>query len=527
MRSHRVGLSALSALFLSLGLVSPLPASAVGSCEKGQSPDSSRISGLSANTHPVVLVHGWTGKPLTDTKPLLEAKLGPGWRMFQFNYCNSSNLWAAVPQIAGRLATYIADLSAAGGDGKVFLVGHSMGGLAARFAADPHWGGQPVSDLIGGIVTLDAPHGGSPWGNTPYGLIKEALTGFPNPFAAGPVDASRCLALHQGATGMPPGCDVPPYLAKQIPITQVAGVLTVDRTLFGFHLYDISMGGDTVVPLDSEAGYIGSGKQGKSALSGSHIHVAQVPCTITSDRALGSAATLASGLLNARLGQVLARLDSDNAAMDALGAGKPDPALLEFLALADAVGECAHSNITHNQTAMTAVAAALKADARLTLAAPKIDLARYGLTVDGIGPLRIGMTPSQAQDALGIKVDIARGTTCAVGIFPAGPAGVQLSFGRDDRLEAIRVTRRASVAMATASGIQIGSPRADVLRAYAGQIASQADGARLVFEPTAAQFAGKVIAFEIGYPGQHASKATVDMMTAGLQPVATAHFWGC
>lgn len=371
-----VGLVVASALMLVLGLVAPGPAVAAASCS-GQSSKTSTVKGLTAGKHPAVLVHGWTGQPLTDTQRLLEVKLGGDWQMFQFEYHSSSNLWAAVPQIAACLATYIADLSQAhqkvGGDGKVYLVGHSMGGLAARFAADPKWGGNPVTDennkkraitdLIGGVVTLDTPHGGSPWGNTPYGLIKEALAGFPNPWSAGQLGASRCLALHQGAKGMPLGCDVPPYLAKAIPITQVAGVLTVDRTLFGFHLYDISMGGDTIVPLDSGAGYIGSGIEGKSATVGSSIHMELVPCTIASDRAFGFAATLGAGLLNARLGRALARLDSDNAAMDALSAGKPDPALLQFLALADRVGDCAHTNITHNDRAIAAAATALKADA--------------------------------------------------------------------------------------------------------------------------------------------------------------------
>jgi len=371
MRRGLVGLVAMSALLLALGLVAPRPATAAPTCP-GHSSDALDITGLSASTHPVVLIHGWTGRPLTDTKPLLEAKLGSDWRIFQFDYHAFSNQWAAVPQISACLATFVAKLSEAqrkkSGDDKVYLVGHSMGGLAARFAANPQWG-EPVADLVGGVVTLDTPHGGSPWGNTPDGLIKEVLAGFPNPWAAGQMDASRCLALHQGAKGMPPGCDVPPYLAKRIPITQVAGVLTVNRTLFGHHLYDISMGGDTVVPLDSEAGYISSGIEGKSATVGGSIHTELVPCTITSDRALGFAATLGSGLLNPRLGRALARLDSDNAAMDALSAGKPDPALLQFLALADAVGDCAHANITHNDMAIAAAAAALKADAAATLGA--------------------------------------------------------------------------------------------------------------------------------------------------------------
>lgn len=370
-------LAAAAALVLILALAPQARAGAAGApvCS-GQAAGTSTVKGLSAGVHPVVLVHGWTGDPLTDTAALLGPKLGGAWQIFQFGYHDYSNQWAAVPPIAACLAAYVADLSAAHravhGDGMVYLVGHSMGGLAARFAADPAWGGTPVvdtlgrrhsiADLVGGVVTLDTPHGGSPWGNTGYGRALEAKKFF-NPWAAGKQDASRCLALHQGAVGMLDGCDVPPYLAPTIPITQVAGVLTVNRTLFGHHLYDISMGGDTIVPLDSEAGYIGSGVQGKKATLGAHIHLESVACTVTSDQLLGLAASLAAAVENPALGLALARLASDSAAMDALSSGRADLALLQFLAVADKFGDCAHSNITHNESAIAVTATALKADA--------------------------------------------------------------------------------------------------------------------------------------------------------------------
>ncbi len=410
MRRRLGALVAAAALVLILALVPQPPAGAAGApvCA-GQDAGTSRVKGLKAGSHPVVLVHGWTGKPLTDTEEALKKPLGDGWKIFQFGYHDYSNQWAAVPPIAACLAAYVADLSAAHravhGDGMVYLVGHSMGGLAARFAADPAWGGTPVidkfgqhhsiADLVGGVVTLDTPHGGSPWGNTQYGRAMEAWGRF-NPWAAGQHDASRCLALHQGAVGMLAGCAVPPYLANKIPITQVAGVLTVDRTLFGHHLYDISMGGDTIVPLDSEAGYIGSGAQGKSATLGGRIHIESVACTVTSDRLFGFAATLGATVVSPRLGMALARLDSDSAAMDALGTGSADPALLQFLAVAGLVGDCAHGNITHNESAIAVTAAALKADAKAG-DAPTVGFDHWGL-------VKLGMTPSQAAGVLGAKV---------------------------------------------------------------------------------------------------------------------------
>ena len=131
--------------------------------------DSSPISGISKAAHPVILVHGWTGGPLQDTRRLLEKSIGSGWQFLLFDYSSDNTLWAADKAIWGPLADYIRRVSAAhksaGGDGLVYLVAHSMGGLAIRFASV-----QPgVSEAIGGVVTVGTPHQGSPWGNAAAG----------------------------------------------------------------------------------------------------------------------------------------------------------------------------------------------------------------------------------------------------------------------------------------------------------------------------------------------------------------------
>lgn len=269
----------------------------------------------------------------------------------------------------------------------MFLVGHSTGGLAVRFAASPAWGGQPVAPLIGGVVTLDTPHGGTPWGDTPGGLLKEAFsTGLPNPVA----DASRCLAVHHAGSGMKDGCDPPPYLPTTIPLTQVAGSLTVRRTLFGIHLYDVSMGGDTIVPLDSEAGYLGSAAGGRNATAGMKVKTRQVECSIASDRVLAYAATLKAAVDNAALALAIARLDNDAAAMEAIGNQAADPALLQFIVLANFTGGCAHANVTHDADAIAATAAALRADAA-ALPKPATTRVEAG-PVTSTGAVRPGLT---------------------------------------------------------------------------------------------------------------------------------------
>jgi len=307
-----------------------------------------------------VLVHGWLGKPLGDTAGLLKQELGPGWQMFLFDYAAKSTEWAAIPEIAACLADYIADVSAKAGGSKVFLVGHSMGGLAARFAADQKYGGRAISGLIGGVVTLGTPHAGTPWGNTSVAVLAAAFHDrkVPNPFANDGRDASRCLAKHHAGADMQRGCAAPPYLTKTIPLAEIDGSLTVRRTLFGLHMYDITMGGDTIVPIDSA--YIGSAAGGRAATLGAKVHVTQVNCTIGLDRILGFAITLGSGALNPKLGLVAARLDNDSAAMDAILKGTTDPALLQFMALANFTGLCAHTKLTTNSQAMTTTADALR-----------------------------------------------------------------------------------------------------------------------------------------------------------------------
>lgn len=54
----------------------------------------------------------------------------------------------------------------------VYLVGHSMGGILARFALDQ---GDQVDfgPLVGGLVTLDTPHRGSPWGGSNYANLMQ------------------------------------------------------------------------------------------------------------------------------------------------------------------------------------------------------------------------------------------------------------------------------------------------------------------------------------------------------------------
>ncbi|MFD5015332.1 hypothetical protein [Streptomyces chartreusis] len=123
----------------------------------------------------------------------------------------------------------------------------------------------------------------------------------------------------------------------------------------------------------------------------------------------------------------------------------------------------------------------------------RIDLSTQRVTVNGIGPLQIGMTRSEAEQAIGARIpDGPGGPNCKDLTVEGGPDGLLLRFSNDDRLVATYVLAPSPIA--TASGIHRGSTREAVLETYAGEI-EEPNIDELVFTPHGAQFAGKVITF--------------------------------
>lgn len=250
--------------------------------------DSTSLDHIS-KARPVILVHGWagTGPSMEKTKELLGKELGEGWQLLIFDYGMNNTLWAGSQEIWEPLSVYIKQVSAkqhtAGGDGLVYLVTHSMGGIAARFASV-----QPgVAPLIGGVATVGTPHQGSPWGNAAagtWGKLVEVLKGrFRDPDVG--TLARICLAPQSKGRGLPAECAAPPYFPAGIPVEQIAGSVVLERRYFGVHAYDITVGGDSVVPTSSANGYIGSAEGPNPRGS---ISPTQVDCKIN-EKALLSA----------------------------------------------------------------------------------------------------------------------------------------------------------------------------------------------------------------------------------------------
>lgn len=132
---------------------------------------------------PVILVHGWTSKAThpggTFSSPINlspnafshpdgghsfvgQLQDVPGAAVFTYDYHPYSGRWVTDAHLGPGLGKVVDCLAKASGE-KVIIVGHSMGGLIARYAAAaPAPGGAPDrSGEISQIITLGTPNKGS------------------------------------------------------------------------------------------------------------------------------------------------------------------------------------------------------------------------------------------------------------------------------------------------------------------------------------------------------------------------------
>jgi len=138
----------------------------------------------------------------------------------------------------------------------------------------------------------------------------------------------------------------------------------------------------------------------------------------------------------------------------------------------------------------------------------------WKLSVDGLGPVRVGMTLDQASAAAGVPLKPFRNAFCRT--LVSGPGEPEMTFGADgsDRINFITVGK----GITTVSGIGYASTEADVRRAYPGQI--EASGSpnpyRLVYRPRSPSLSAFSLVFVLAGTGRVAS------MTAGLRNTAEA-----
>ena len=317
---------------------------------------------------PVVLVHGWNSSAgawdktigaLYD-KPYSESHR---FSLLTFDYSANSNDWPTVPQIYECLAQELVEASrayaAGGGDGKVLAVGHSMGGIAIRFASVQSFQGTKVADVLGGVVTLGTPHQGTPFGGTWTGAALQTLVALWDGHDLPPAGSSAevCLA---DQIRRPSSCTAPPYLPPGIPLTTVGTQIYVQRDLFGVGLgprYTVPIFGDGIVPQWSSDGYPASGP----IVDGSQTQAPRTALTALTVDCTYNTSVL--GLTPAAMA-VLDRigvLNLDSHAMDDLLAGSGATGLVG-VTLDAAQTPCFHTHLTSYSPVLDYLAQALNAD---------------------------------------------------------------------------------------------------------------------------------------------------------------------
>ena len=346
-------------------------------CATSYDPNSIRLTG---RHHPLVGVHGWlgNGESMKQTLTMISRGMPDTFDTMAFDYSNARTDWAAHPRIAQCLADFINAVSAkyksATGDGRVYVVAHSMGGLATRFAADGRYAKNPIAPgALGGLTTLATPHLGAPFGNTGAGAVWQGYNELVDLMTTKMLapdrhsDAVTCLARHDGGRQLPSGCAYPPYLPSGIPVGQIAGDITIRRTLFGQKLYDVDIRGDGIVSENSATSYLTSGPPGVAKPRMAAGYMQDVTCTTTTDATMAAVRTLVSGpnvplnIIKAEIGAI-ALLTADSRLLDQILADEPQPDLLTLMvSLQVQPGvECNHNGMTTNPAAAGAVVESLK-----------------------------------------------------------------------------------------------------------------------------------------------------------------------
>lgn len=341
-------------------------------------------AGQSVAVRPAVLVHGWNSNAsaMGGLAKAIESSAAKKYYLFCFDYSDRATHWPQGKETHQKLADTIVSLSAAyrrgGGDGRVLAAGHSMGGIAIRFASRDTSQGVAVASVLAGVVTFGTPHIGSPWGGTKLASTFEQYLG-EDQLALPPdaSDAALCLAT---LTRRASSCGDVPYLPDGVHLTELGTQIIVHRTLFDIGIVkqtaDIRLFGDGIVPQESSSGYLFSGP----SVGGSRnvpyrvtLNLDTAPCTYSTDylKALNAGSRLGRGfgpigsVIGALTG-VLANEKLDSAAVDALLQGKGSLAMVELTAYAY-LTPCFHTNLTTNQQLVKDAVTAFARDAAASL----------------------------------------------------------------------------------------------------------------------------------------------------------------
>lgn len=238
----------VATVLLALGIV--LPVSAANSARAD-----------TACAVPVELVHGFGEAPRTwqeGARSMLKAiSQVKGVQLAEpFDYEKHNYSWVTNENIGPALARQILSLSdanrACGGNGKIILVGHSMGVLAIRQAASMTIDGRKVADAIGYIVGIGGPNLGAGSANFIGVPLASVICGIQTPSSIfsiirSPSAVQKCMngsATAAMAWNSPQLRALPPF-PDGVPVHQLAGLVSA------FGSFSIGPPGDEVVSVES------------------------------------------------------------------------------------------------------------------------------------------------------------------------------------------------------------------------------------------------------------------------------------
>ncbi len=339
----------MATLVVAVPIAMPSPAVADTPLECDFAGSTPPRAGQNAARRPVVLVHGWTSARMDKTADALRKQLESRISTYVFDYSRWSSYWAADEHIAPCLAGYLKQVSAAyhdvGGDAKVIVVAYSMGGLATRYAMTNGSTADPVlATAVPYIITMGTPSLGSPWGGTAFSTGKEFIQkvfGHADPSGASGGD---CLAEHDKGRPLPKDCGgLPPWLPNGVQLTQIAGDITVDRTIFGRKLSSIPLYSDGIVPVPSAHGYPTSGPSGTGPIDSGKSISGTDSCRV--DFARVTNATM-------QLRFVVPRLLIDYVTLQDLQANRFSAPVMAYLGGATFTASCSHIHLPADQSAL-------------------------------------------------------------------------------------------------------------------------------------------------------------------------------
>ncbi|HEU5122334.1 MAG TPA: alpha/beta fold hydrolase [Candidatus Saccharimonadales bacterium] len=248
-------MSIITAVGLVAGLFIATPPTASAAKEVDCQSDAS----LMGEKIPLVMAHGLFGKPnIWDglSKVLNEVK--DVYIATPFDYsANLANInWVTHPNVGPKLAKTVACLADAskknGGPGKVLIIGHSMGGLAAQYAA------AQVPNKVGLVITIGTPHKGSILANAMAPTIN-SLCSFSLPSIGGrkvyitPENCKKSLAFAGLSIDSEELEKLPPF-PPNVPVKAIAGNITPQMQLGMVKITGAPLHSDAVVHTPSALG---------------------------------------------------------------------------------------------------------------------------------------------------------------------------------------------------------------------------------------------------------------------------------